>query len=297
MSRLKKIHKLLQDEVFGPGFNFQYPPYTDDPEDDHIDVPDAVDTPYVTHRPFALPKGKKAGSNYYPLEQEDWLRILEQEDDEKKDKKKKSKDIDPEEEEFEPPEGEEELDPEDEAAMAATAGEESAEEATGESDEEVDEEDIEGGEVGEDPETAVHAAGSDPDAGLGDEAGASGDLGDTGGDVGMGDETAGMGGDMGMGQEEEEKSPTELGRIYELKKVYARMTAIEAYLGSESSEELLKVRNYVSQAIELFEIISANFNSYKGKLNEIIVIYYKFIKEVYDSIKDYYKKQAKTGDK
>jgi hypothetical protein len=296
MANLKKIHKLLQDEVFGPGFTLQYS--HDSNDDDEIDVPDAVDTPYVTHRPFVLPKGKKAGSNTYPLEQKDWLAILEQEDDEKKGKKKdKEKLPDPGEEEFEPPEEAEELDPEDEAAMATKAGEEAAEEATGESG---DAEDIEGGEVGADPESAVHPAGSDPDAGLGDEEG-GGDMGDTGGDVGMGDETAGMGmgGDMGMGmdQQEEEKSPTELGRIYELKKVYSRMTAIEAYLGSESSEELLKVRSYVSQAIELFEIISANFNSYKDKLNEIIVIYYKFIKEVYDSIRDYYKKQSKSGDK
>ena len=117
-------------------------------------------------------------------------------------------------------------------------------------------------------------------------------------DMNMGD-VGGVGGidNVGMGmQEEEEKSPTELGRIYELKKIYTRLTSIESYLGNESDQELLEIRNYVSQGIELFEIVSANFDSYKDKLNEIIVMYYKFILEVYSSVKDFYNRQKKSGD-
>jgi len=128
----------------------------------------------------------------------------------------------------------------------------------------------------------------------------SGDVdGDVGGDdMNMGD-VGGVGGmdNMGMGLgEEEEKTPTELGRIYELKKIYTRLTSIESYLGNESDQELLEIRNYVSQGIELFEIVSANFNSYKDRLNEIIVMYYKFILEVYSSVKNFYSKQTNSGD-
>ena len=115
-----------------------------------------------------------------------------------------------------------------------------------------------------------------------------------GGDLGGAD--AGMGGDMGMGTpgEEEKKTSTELGRIYELKKIYARLTAIESYLGNESDPELLEVRKYVSQGIELFEVISSNFDSFKGKVDEIIIMYYKFLKEAYETVRDFYKKISKN---
>lgn len=97
-------------------------------------------------------------------------------------------------------------------------------------------------------------------------------------------------------EQEEEKTSTELGRIYELKKIYSRLTSIESYLGNESGSELLEIRNCVSQAIELFEIVSSNFNSYKEKLDEIIVMYYKFILEIYESVKNIYRRQENLGD-
>ena len=122
-------------------------------------------------------------------------------------------------------------------------------------------------------------AGADADMNIGDVGGDNMDLG------------------MGMDEQEEEKSPTDLGRIYELKKIYSRLTSIESYLANESNLELLEIRNYVSQGIELFEIVSSNFDSYKGKMNEIIVMYYKFILEVYNSVKTFYGKQKKSGDK
>lgn len=101
---------------------------------------------------------------------------------------------------------------------------------------------------------------------------------------------------MGGMPEEEEKDPTEIGRIYELKKIYSRLTALEGYLGDESNKELIEIRSYVSQAIELFEIVSSNFNSYKDKLQEIIVMYYKFIKEIYSQVKEIYRKQSSLGE-
>jgi len=113
-----------------------------------------------------------------------------------------------------------------------------------------------------------------------------------GGDMGMGMD-AGMGGeDMGMGGEEEEKSPHQLGRIYELKKIYARLTSIESYLSSEADPELTEIRKYVSQSIELFEIVASNIDAYKEKMDEIIISYYKFLKEIYYEIRDYYKEKS-----
>lgn len=116
-------------------------------------------------------------------------------------------------------------------------------------------------------------------------------------DTGMGGmDTAGMGmGIPGM-EPEEPKTAGQLGRIYELKKIYARLTSIESYLGNESSPELLEIRNLVSKAIELFEVVSSNFDSYKDRLDEIIITYYKFIMEVYKEVENYFRKEAKLGD-
>ena len=246
MSRINKILGQLQDTMFwkydkpfdveegslsgGPEFINQYP--TDDDED--TDVPETVDEPYVTHRPFILPTGGKRG-NKLPFESKS---IKEQDED----------------------------DPEEIAAKAAETGETLA----GEEDTEAA-----GGDVAAEPA-------------MGDEAG----MGDIGGMGGMGDTGMGM---PGM-EQEEPKTAGQLGRIYELKKIYSRLTSIESYLGNESASELLEIRNLVSKAIELFEVVSSNFDSYKEQLDDIIVTYYKFILEVYKEVESYFKKEAKSGD-
>ena len=233
------------EELFGPGFNAQYPPYTDDPEDDYIDVPNAVDTKYTTFRVFSLPKGKKAGSNSLPFPNESALK--EQEDEEKAKERERSAD-------------------EVAADVGTEAGEESGAEAGAKAGEESAMADV--GETGDSMSTPYGASGI--------------------GNVGLGS--------LGMGDEEEQKTASEIGRIYELKKIYARLTSLELYLADESSGELNEVRQYISQGIELFEIISANFDSYKDRLDEIIIMYYKFILEVYNTVKNFYKKEASSGD-
>lgn len=110
------------------------------------------------------------------------------------------------------------------------------------------------------------------------------------GDVGSGD--TGMGDFGGIGQEEEPKTSTEIGRIYELKKIYTRLTALESYLSNEGDSELLKLRHTISKSIELFEVLSSNFDSYKNKLDDIIIMYYKFLKESYNMVKKHYAKQS-----
>jgi len=134
------------------------------------------------------------------------------------------------------------------------------------------------------------------------------------GDAGMESDPAMAGGGMdmgaggGMGMEQEDplvsKTPSELGRIYELKKIYTRLTTIESYLSESSDPELLRIRLLVSKSIELFEILSSNIPVYKPpkapkeRLDEIIITYYKFLKQVYESVAKYYKSKdtAMKGD-
>ena len=103
------------------------------------------------------------------------------------------------------------------------------------------------------------------------------------------DAMGGMDGGMGM-YGEEIKDRTDLGRTYELKKIYSRLISLESYLASSSSEELLIVRKYISQTLELFETLSANVKSFKDNLDEILVMFYNFINLIYVILEKFYKK-------
>lgn len=99
----------------------------------------------------------------------------------------------------------------------------------------------------------------------------------------------GMGGNVDPMTGQPIEDPQHLGRIYEIKKIYTRLTSIESYLASESDEILVKIRGYVSQAIQLFEILASNLQTYKDKLDDIIIQYYKFLDTVFDLVKNRYK--------
>lgn len=87
------------------------------------------------------------------------------------------------------------------------------------------------------------------------------------------------------------QDPDYLGKIYELKKIYSRLVSIESFLDSESDPTLLKLRNYVSSSIELFQMLINNIHVFRENIDELIVTYYKFLLEVYSIMKEYYKKE------
>ena len=89
------------------------------------------------------------------------------------------------------------------------------------------------------------------------------------------------------------KTPEEIGRIFELKKIYARLISIEEYLSFSPNVTLVSLRDYVSKAIELFETLISNVDTFKDQLDEIIVMFYKFLEYVYDVMNKYYKDKAK----
>lgn len=112
------------------------------------------------------------------------------------------------------------------------------------------------------------------------------------------DDMGGMGGMEGMG-EEPELTATEIGRSYELKKIYSRLISISSFLSTASDENLLKLKNYVAQSIEMFEVLIANVNVFLDKLDEIIIIFYKFLDVVYVILKKHYetKKEEEKENK
>jgi hypothetical protein len=97
--------------------------------------------------------------------------------------------------------------------------------------------------------------------------------------------------DAGMGQQD--LSSSEIGRVYELKKIYSRLTSIESYLSSSTDESLLHLRTIVSRAIDLFDLVIINFRQYKEQIDEIIIMFYKFLDITYALLRDYYADEAK----
>ena len=107
---------------------------------------------------------------------------------------------------------------------------------------------------------------------------------------------AGMGMDIPGQEDQGPTSPKEVGRIYELRKIHSRLVSIESYLSSSTDPKLLKLRNYVSQAIELFDTLVSNITLYKDKTDEIIVMFYSFLKTVYTILSEYYNKKKKMDE-
>ena len=101
---------------------------------------------------------------------------------------------------------------------------------------------------------------------------------------------------MEMPSEEEEEVPQDpeyIGRVYELKKIYSRLISIESFLDDASDSRLLKLRNYISASIELFQTLINNVEAYKDKIDELIVLFYKFLLVVYTLLSKYYKQENK----
>lgn len=72
------------------------------------------------------------------------------------------------------------------------------------------------------------------------------------------------------------------------------MLALQNYLSTTTDKGILVLRDYVSKAVELFKLIIDNLVKFKDKVDDIIILYYKFIERVYVVLKEYYKdKQEK----
>jgi hypothetical protein len=120
------------------------------------------------------------------------------------------------------------------------------------------------------------------------------EMGDMGAEAGM---EPGMDAGMGMpGEEEEPLTPSQIGRVYELKKIYTRLSALENTLQDVTDTEMIELRNLISKATDLFKTLASNFEVYKDKLDDIIIIFYKFLDISYKKVRDYFKNNRNNED-
>ena len=122
-----------------------------------------------------------------------------------------------------------------------------------------------------------------------------------GAEPGMGAEPgAEPGMDPGMGGMEDPKeqklTANQIGRVYELKKIYSRLIAVEGYLNRASDDKtIVDLRKKIGESINLYEVVITNYEQFKENIDEIIIQYYRFLSKIHENLNEYFKK-LKTSE-
>lgn len=119
------------------------------------------------------------------------------------------------------------------------------------------------------------------------------------------DESGGDESEMGSGDEsmndvppgEDEQDQVDSGKIYELKQLYNRMIAIRNHLEIFVEEEFDEVKASLTKVISFFEIVINNYDKYADRIDEIIILFYQFLLNVYEITKKKYKKYSRKTKK
>ena len=100
------------------------------------------------------------------------------------------------------------------------------------------------------------------------------------------------------GEEELQLSPKDLGDIYTLKVIYTKMISLDKLLSRMSEREYDDIRNTVKQSLEVFHIITVNYDKFKEKSKSIIKLYQKFLDTILQEVEKISKKlDNKSGGK
>jgi hypothetical protein len=78
--------------------------------------------------------------------------------------------------------------------------------------------------------------------------------------------------------------------------LYYRLATINNILANTTDKDLSKFGELVSEAFSIFKMIILNLKSYKDQIDDIIVLYYKFIKEISEQLLDYYTKEQEDEE-
>ena len=118
--------------------------------------------------------------------------------------------------------------------------------------------------------------------------GTPGDMGDMGGGM----DSMGMGGGFGMGGEEEQKTSTEIGRIYEVRKLYHRMTVLNNFLRNNPDNSLEPIKKIIGEAYDILNIVINNIKSFKDKIDDVITKYYRLVERALLVLEKHYKDKS-----
>jgi len=124
----------------------------------------------------------------------------------------------------------------------------------------------------------------DPMAGFGDST-AKGVEQDPSG-MGMGGMGMGMGGPQGP-----LKNMSALGRLFTLKKLFFKFQSLNNLLNSQTDEKLKDMIAISNDSFKIFKLVIANLKSYKETIDEIIIMFYKLIRELTHRLHIYLKRK------
>jgi len=121
--------------------------------------------------------------------------------------------------------------------------------------------------------------------GFGDTTDPSSKLGGMGMGMGGIDPMTGMPtGDMGPS-----KTPTAIGRLYLIKKIYYRLALLDKVLTDCPDPEVLELSNTTREAFYIFRLVIQNLKNYKEKIDEIIIDYYMLLKDISQVVESHFK--------
>lgn len=86
--------------------------------------------------------------------------------------------------------------------------------------------------------------------------------------------------------EEEPLDPEMIGKIYIMKKIYVRLLSLDKILQNFVNPKYDGLRDDVSEAIEMFNTIALNFDSFQDKMDDLITMYQNLVIRVLDELKN-----------
>ena len=102
---------------------------------------------------------------------------------------------------------------------------------------------------------------------------------------------------VGMGMQVGPTNSQEVGRVYELKKIYSRLVSMQSYLSGSTDINLVKLKSYVANTMDLFRTLISNVTLYKDNLDDIIIAFYKVVNNIYMILSKYYKDNTTGNNK
>lgn len=94
-------------------------------------------------------------------------------------------------------------------------------------------------------------------------------------------------------EEGEEESGPDVGKVFVIKKLYSELISLDSFLRNCQDSNLSSIRFMNSEALELFELVIKNMDTYKDQIDDIIYLFYKYIEKICSVLQKHFKNQKK----
>lgn len=115
------------------------------------------------------------------------------------------------------------------------------------------------------------------------------------------DEFGGAGDDTGFGTdiqfgEEGQLTASEIGKVYTIKQLYFKLKGLSKLLEENNDVRLLPLKNKVLKSIDMFQLVINNYETYKEKIDQLIIIFYRFIERTTKILNKYFELRKRNLD-